>query len=225
MPSSPRVIAHRGVHSGTATENTMAGFALALEAGAEMIELDVRRSGDDQLAILHDHDHAGVPLDSCSLDEFELRTGFRPPLLAEVLDWAAGRIALDVELKEDGYAEQVASMLELFAAQGGELLVTSFLDPLLARVAEIAPALELGLLLEFTAMQAVNRARAAGARTLLPEMKLVKEPLIAEVVDAGLELVVWDFMAADHASLLSDARVAGVITDDVAGALAARALL
>jgi glycerophosphoryl diester phosphodiesterase len=190
-----------------------------------MIEFDVRRSGDDQLAILHDHDHAGVALDSCSLDEFELRTGFRPPLLAEVLGWAAGRIALDVELKEDGYAEQVAPMLELFAAQGGQLLVTSFLDPLLARVAEIAPALELGLLLEFTAMQAVDRARAAGARTLLPEMKLVKEPLIAEVVDAGLELVVWDFMAAEHASLLSDARVAGVITDDVAGALAARALL
>ncbi|HEX3617016.1 MAG TPA: glycerophosphodiester phosphodiesterase [Solirubrobacteraceae bacterium] len=225
MPSTPRVIAHRGVHSGAATENTMAAFRLALEAGAEMIEFDVRRSGDDQLAILHDHDHAGLALDSCSLDEFELRTGFRPPLLAEVLGWAAGRIALDVELKEDGYAEQVAPMLELFAAQGGQLLVTSFLDPLLARVAEIAPALELGLLLEFTAMQAVDRARAAGARTLLPEMKLVKEPLIAEVVDAGLELVVWDFMAAEHASLLSDARVAGVITDDVAGALAARALL
>jgi glycerophosphoryl diester phosphodiesterase len=225
MPSTSRVIAHRGVHSGAATENTMAAFRLALEAGAEMIEFDVRRSGDDQLAILHDHDHAGVALDSCSLDEFELRTGFRPPLLAEVLGWAAGRIALDVELKEDGYAEQVAPMLELFAAQGGQLLVTSFLDPLLARVAEIAPALELGLLLEFTAMQAVDRARAAGARTLLPEMKLVKEPLIAEVVDAGLELVVWDFMAAEHASLLSDARVAGVITDDVAGALAARALL
>jgi hypothetical protein len=29
-------------------------------------------------------------------------------------------------------------------------------------------------------------------------------------------------MAADHAALLSDARVAGVITDDVPGALAAR---
>jgi glycerophosphoryl diester phosphodiesterase len=225
MPSTPRVIAHRGIHSGAATENTMAAFELALAAGAEMIELDVRRTGDGQLAILHDYDHAGVALDSCSLAEFEQRTGLRPPLLAEVLEWAAGRIALDVELKEDGYAEQVVPMLEAFTAAGAELLVTSFLDPLLARVKQISPSLELGLLLEFTAMSAAVRARAAGARTVLPQMKLTTEPLIAELAGAGLELVVWDFMAAEDAPLLADPRVAGVITDDVPGALAARALL
>jgi glycerophosphoryl diester phosphodiesterase len=225
MASRPRVIAHRGVHSGAATENTMAAFELALAAGAEMIELDVRRTGDDRLAILHDHDRAGVALDSCSLDQFEDRTGFRPPLLGEVLEWASGRIALDVELKEDGYAEQVAPLLESFAGAGNELLVTSFLDPLLARLAQVAPTLRLGLLLEFTAMSAAERALAAGVGTVLPQMKLVKEPLIAELADAGFELIVWDFMAADHAPLLSDARVAGVITDDVPGALAARTAL
>jgi glycerophosphoryl diester phosphodiesterase len=223
--ATPRVIAHRGVHSGAAIENTMAAFELALTSGAEMIELDVRRTGDNQLAILHDYANAGVPLDSCSLDAFEDRSGLRPPLLAEVLEWAAGRIALDVELKEDGYDEQVAPMLEAFVARGGELLITSFLDPLLARLAQISPTLELGLLLEFTATQATARARAAGARTVLPEMKLINEALIAEISAAGLELIVWDFMAAEHAPLLSDARVNGVITDDVPGALAARATL
>jgi glycerophosphoryl diester phosphodiesterase len=225
MTSTPRVIAHRGVHSGAAAENTMAAFELALAAGAEMIELDVRRSGDNQLAILHDHNRAGVALDSCSLDQFEDRTGFRPPLLGEVLEWASGRIALDVELKEDGYVEQLAPLLESFAAAGNDLLVTSFLDPLLARLAQIAPALRLGLLLEFTAMSAAARALAAGAGTVLPQMKLVNEPLLAELAGAGLELIVWDFMAADHAPLLPDARVAGVITDDVPGALAARTAL
>ena len=225
MTSTPRVIAHRGVHSGAATENTIAAFELALAAGAEMIELDVRRTGDDQLAILHDHARAGVALDSCSLDQFEDRTGLRPPLLSEVLEWASGRIALDVELKEDGYGEQVAPMLASFAAAGNDLLVTSFIDPLLARLAQLSPALRLGLLLEFTAMSAAERARAAGARTVLPQMKLVNEPLIDALAGAGLELIVWDFMAAEHASLLSDARIAGVITDDVPGALAARAAL
>ncbi len=60
---------------------------------------------------------------------------------------------------------------------------------------------------------------------MLPEMKLVDEPLIEAVTSAGLELIVWDFMAADHAALLRDERVAGVITDDVEGAMAARAAL
>jgi glycerophosphoryl diester phosphodiesterase len=221
----PQVIAHRGIHDTGATENTMEAFQLALDAGADMIELDVRRTGDGQLAILHDHDRSGVALDSCLLDQFEARTGFRPPLLIDVLDWAAGRIALDVELKEDGYAEQVAPMLADFVAAGGELLVTSFLDPLLARLGQLAPSLKLGLLVEWTAARATERAQAAGAHVVLPSMKLVSEPLIAAVTEAGLQLIVWDFMAVDHGPLIADARLDGVITDDVPGALAARAAL
>jgi glycerophosphoryl diester phosphodiesterase len=200
----------------------MRAFELAAELGADMIELDVRRTGDGQLAILHDHALAGVALDSCTLDEFEARTGLRPPLLEDVLDWAAGRIALDVELKEDGYAEQVVPMLERFAAGGNELLVTSFLDPLLGRVAQLAPSLRLGLLLWLTADRVTERACAVGAQAVLPEMQLVDEALITASSAAGLELVVWDFMAERHAALLSDVRVAGVITDDLPGALAAR---
>jgi glycerophosphoryl diester phosphodiesterase len=225
MTAMPAVIAHRGVHSGEATENTMRAFELAVLAGADMIELDVRRTGDGRLAILHDHALAGVALDSCSLDEFEARTAFRPPLLEEVLEWASGRIRLDVELKEDGYAERLVPLLEAFVAGGGELLITSFVDPLLARLARLSRGLRLGLLLEFTAMRASERARAAGASVVLPAMQLVGEPLIAALTADGLELIVWDFMAADHAALLADGRVAGVITDDVPGALAARSAL
>jgi glycerophosphoryl diester phosphodiesterase len=199
----------------------MAAFEAAHVAGADMIEFDVRRTAAGELAILHDHKLGSVALDSCSLDEFESRTGFRPPLLEEVLDWAGGRIGLDVELKEDGYAEQVAPLLTKFAAGGNELIVTSFIDPLLGRLAELAPELRLGLLITWTAEGAAGRTRAARAQVVLPEMKLVNDAVIAEVVDANLELIVWDFMAERHAALLSDRRVGAVITDDVPGALAA----
>ncbi len=223
MTSTPRVVAHRGLHSGAATENTMRAFELALAAGAEMIEFDVRRSRDGQLAILHDPGHGGVTLADCDMGEFARVGGLRPPLLSEVLAWAAGRIALDVELKEDGYAEQVVPLLTGFLNAGGELIVTSFIDALLARIAGLEPRLTLGLLIDGSAAGAVARARAAGARILLPEMAIVDEALIEAVDSAGLELIVWDFMAADHAALLSDPRVAAVITDDVPGALASRA--
>jgi glycerophosphoryl diester phosphodiesterase len=217
------VIAHRGVHSTGVTENTLQAFEAAVEIGADMIELDVRRTGAGELAVLHDHRLGEVTLDSCSLDEFEQHTGFRPPLFRDVLAWADGRIGLDVELKEGGYADQVAPLLSEFAAAGNDLIVTSFLDPLLAQLAAIAPWLRLGLLMMWTAEGAGQRAGAAGAHTVLPEMKLVDEPLIEAVTSTGLELIVWDFMAADHAALLRDVRVAGVITDDVHGAMASRA--
>ncbi len=219
--SDPLVIAHRGVHDTGATENTLDAFELAVTAGADMIELDVRRTGDGQLAILHDHQHGGVALDSCTLDEFERCTGLRPPLLTEILEWADGRIALDVELKEDGYAEQVASLLAGFAQAGNELIVTSFQDPLLSRLARLAPELNLGLLVMWTSQRASERAQEVGAGTVLPEMKLVNELLIESVTAAGLDLIVWDFLAAEHAALLVDPRVSGVITDDVPGAIAA----
>ena len=48
-----RVIAHRG-SSGTAPENTIAAFQKAIESGADYIELDVRKTFDDTLIVIHD---------------------------------------------------------------------------------------------------------------------------------------------------------------------------
>jgi glycerophosphoryl diester phosphodiesterase len=223
MSAPPLVIAHRGVHNTGLTENTMAAFQAAIDAGADMIELDVRRTGAGELAILHDHAIGKVALDSCSLDELQARTGFRPPLLSEALDWARGRIGLDVELKEDGYVDQLAPLLLDFAHAGGDLIVTSFLDPVLVALHQRAPALRLGLLLTWTTDRFEQRAHACGAGTVLPQMKLVDEAIIAGACDAGLELIAWDFMAGKDPQLLADARVQGVITDDVPSAFAALA--
>jgi glycerophosphoryl diester phosphodiesterase len=52
MPS-PLVIAHRGA-SGLAPENTLDAFRLALDLGAEGIELDVQLSSDGQAVVIHD---------------------------------------------------------------------------------------------------------------------------------------------------------------------------
>lgn len=149
-------------------------------------------------------------------------TGVLPPLLAEVLELARGRIALDVELKEDGYVAELAELLAGFAATGGDLIVTSFIDTVLAQLTELAPQLSRGLLLSDSLESAPERARACGATAVLPPMELVNEVSLAELSDAGLTVIVWGFLAAEHAPLLSDTRIRGVITDDVPGALAAR---
>ncbi len=49
----PWVIAHRG-YSGRFPENTMAAFAAAVDAGADMIELDVGLSADGIPMVIHD---------------------------------------------------------------------------------------------------------------------------------------------------------------------------
>ena len=47
------VVGHRGA-AGHAPENTMASFGLALELGADYIELDIQMTRDNQLVVMHD---------------------------------------------------------------------------------------------------------------------------------------------------------------------------
>lgn len=51
--NNPLIIAHRGA-SLIAPENTLAAFALAMESGADGIELDVRLSADGVPVVIHD---------------------------------------------------------------------------------------------------------------------------------------------------------------------------
>ena len=148
-----------------------------------------------------------------------------PPLLEEALALAGGRIWLDVELKKGGYVAELAELLSGFATSGGDLIVTSFVGRMLAQLTELTPRLTRGLVLGRSAERAAERAIACGATLVLPKMPLVDEALLAELSDGGLDVIVWDFMAAQHAALLSDPRISGVITDDVTGALAARAAI
>ena len=85
------------------------------------------------------------------------------PRLTEVLDWASGRVGLDVELKEDGYVPRVAEPLASFADGGGELLVTSFMDPVLAELGRFGAPVRCGLLIGFSATGAIARAQECGA--------------------------------------------------------------
>ena len=49
----PLVIGHRG-YCKIAPENTLPSFDLAINAGADLVELDYHQTRDDQLAVIHD---------------------------------------------------------------------------------------------------------------------------------------------------------------------------
>ena len=51
----PQIIAHRGA-SAHAPENTLAAFRIAIDAGADGVELDVRLSKDGIPVVVHDRD-------------------------------------------------------------------------------------------------------------------------------------------------------------------------
>jgi glycerophosphoryl diester phosphodiesterase len=213
------LIAHRGSHQ-RAPENTLAAFAAAADHGADMVEFDVRRTADGQLAIFHDSECARTPLGKLTLAELRRVSGIDVPVLTDVLAWATeAGMGLDVEVKEDGYVDTLAPLLAAFS---GEMIVTSFLDPVLGQFAEAAPELPRGLLLNLTTLGATKRASQCGAHAAVIKMKLMNERIVADLAEAGLGTYLWDFLPARDAAWLDNPLIAGFITDDVPGTRAAR---
>jgi glycerophosphoryl diester phosphodiesterase len=50
---SPLIIAHRGA-SANVPENTLAAFELAIQENADMIELDIKLTADEEVVVIHD---------------------------------------------------------------------------------------------------------------------------------------------------------------------------
>ncbi len=226
------IIAHRGA-SAHAAGNSLDAFDAAIEQGADLIEFDVRRTSTDELIVFHDARVGGVPVAQLTREEIARRRRRVPPLLEEVLELAGGRVRIDVELKEDGYVERVLALVaERFAAP--EVIVTSFLDPVVTRVKDVEPAIRTGLLLgvdrpahrlrtRLSELRPVARAQACRADYVAPHHALARLGTLARAAAAGLPALVWTVNRTELIrELLGDPRVAGIITNVPARAIELR---
>src|SRR3954465_13219995 len=89
-----KVIAHRGA-SAAAPENTVEAFRLARELGADMVELDARRTADGQVIVHHDA-HLADGRAIVELSRSELPTHVCD--LADALDACEG-MQVNIEIK------------------------------------------------------------------------------------------------------------------------------
>jgi len=120
------VIAHRGA-SYYAPENTMAAFSLAHKMGADMIELDVLLSSDQIPVVLHDPQLKRTTNGKGKVENFSLKDlkkldagswfssefkNEKIPTLKEVLQWASGKIALNIEIKPEAVTEDAVNGIE-----------------------------------------------------------------------------------------------------------------
>jgi glycerophosphoryl diester phosphodiesterase len=230
----PLIAAHRGVATGAA-ENTIEAFTNAIDLGADMIEFDVRRTRDGEMIVFHDAQVAGTPVGALTRDKIAAVKGARPPLLVEVLAACAGKIRLDVELKEDGYVPEVMAALKAALSRAGAdvagQVVTSFLPAVIAQAKDAFPEVKTGLLVGTTAplhhlrsqwhnLFPVGIARQVRADYLAPHYKLARCGVVARAAAAGMPCLLWTVnAAAEIARFATDPRIAAIITDEAATAL------
>lgn len=103
------LIAHRGLHSETVPENTMAAFEAAVEAGYT-IELDAQLTKDNQVVVLHDNDLNRVfgldkQIGELTYEELQaytiLDSDQRIPLLRDVIAMIDDQVPVMIEVKND----------------------------------------------------------------------------------------------------------------------------
>ena len=213
--AAPLIVAHRGAW-GAAPQNSLEAFERAIALGCGGIEIDVRRTADGRLAIVHDARVGGRPVARSQHRQIQARMkAGQAPLLEEVLDLVAGRLVLDVELKEDGY---VAAVMATIARRltPDRYVVTSFRDPVLAQVKRCVPEARTGLLLgaRLRLRELDRRARQTGVDFLAPHVALASRGILhwAE----ARELPTWLWTVNDPRllrRLRADARVMAVVTD------------
>jgi glycerophosphoryl diester phosphodiesterase len=223
------VIAHRGAWGpaapGAPAENTLEAFEAAIALGADMIELDVRRTRDGHLVVFHDARVKAVPTSSLRYEALKIKgTRSRPPLLDDVLALTKGRIALNLEVKEPGY---VADTIALLRRRDFERCVlSSFLDDVVLEAKTLAPELKASLLIATGLRRALTtRVPATKADTLGLHRRLADTAALGNATAAGVRCVVWTVNAPRALDrYLGHPAVEGVITDRPALALERRAL-
>jgi len=201
----------------------------AIELGCEMVEFDVRRTRDGQLVAVHDARIGGVAVASLDLAELRKRLGpGHAPLLEEMVELAAGRIALDVELKDGGGpVNDIVATLERHLA-ADSYVITSFFDSVLAAVHAIAPDTRIGLLLRpgRAPRRLEERLANTGAAFLAVPTSLARAGILAWAANRGLRSFVWTVNEQRLLrTMLADARVEAVITDRPELALQTRGAL
>lgn len=233
--SQPLLLAHRGA-SAHAPENTLAAFRLALEQGADGVELDAKLTADGRVIVIHDPNTlrtTGVPAEIKEKSLADLRAldagsffaaefaGELIPTLEEVFAEFGGRCLIDIELTNyhnpfDGLAGRVVDLVRRHGLQGS-VLFTSFLPSNLQQVRRLLPQVPAGLL-GLTGLPGRIAAGPLGRMfapdLVLPHYTSLYEGIIHAQHRRGRQIITWTVNDTETARRLLAAGVNGIITDD-----------
>lgn len=224
---APLVYAHRGDRS-RAPDNTLTAFDLAVEADADGIELDVRRTSDGVLVITHDPKVGSLP-PVADMTFADLRDRApQVPTLTEAMGHIPRSVFVNVEIKnaahEPGFdpdrsiVDETIAIIE--ALDDLDRVLMSSFDPVaVERTRSVAPGVLSGLLITgaVSIAEGVDLARDVDADALHPPMTTLngaEDESIRVAHASGIAVVVWNANHADEVRRATAAGIDVIITDD-----------
>ena len=211
-------IGHRGARA-YAPENTLTSFKKALEMGVDAIELDVRKTKDNQLVVIHDDnvkrttngDGLVCELTLKEIKGFSAEGGEKIPTLEEALDFLDKKVKVFVELKEEGIEKQVLSAIRERNLEKN-VVITSFSEGALKKVRELNDKVETGLIYA----KHKNPLKAAldlKANYLVALYRFVHTANVDKAHENGLKVVVWTINNPEEVEAYAKKGVDGIASD------------
>jgi glycerophosphoryl diester phosphodiesterase len=202
--------------------NTLEDFERAINAGASMIELDVRQLADGNLIVCHDDKIGGKEIAMTTLDD--LKSLSLPALtLDRCLEHLEGKIRLDLELKVPGIESDVIHALKTHKWRLSDVMLTSFDKDFVKAALAVSREVVVGILVEHRddyVKLLDDFFRENEADFLAPEESFLTQKDLKRAEDDRVPLVPWTVNnEARLRMFLSHAAVAGVITENVEDAL------
>lgn len=240
LPAAPElrpviITAHRAGPR-PAPENTLDALERGIAAGADMAEIDVQRTRDDVVVVVHDADLMRVAADPRRIEDTDYTemTGLvqrpddgtpveerRIATLAEFLDRSAGRVGLKIELKyyhpDSGLAPAVIDEVRARGRQD-DVAITSLNLRALQQVRELAPEIRVGYIATVT----VGNLSELPVNFLLVPRRLATPRLIGQARRRGIHIDAWPVNRADQIAEYMERGVDGIVTDDPELALRVR---
>lgn len=224
IDANPAIIGHRGAPF-RAPENTPESFAAAAKAGAQWVELDVRRSRDATLIVHHDsRTRDGVPLIELDAVALAERGTWA---LDDVLVRLPPGLGLNIEVKnvpgEPDYDDEqriVGLLTDLLGPVVGQrpLLMSSFNPRTVQALAASLAGVHAGLLHGpgIRVNAATELALQVGAGVLCAHLhaQSLDAKTVSAVHNAGLAVMVWVVDDPTDAVRLADAGVDALCTND-----------
>ena len=237
-----KIQAHRGA-SAYCPENTLEAFSLAVEHGADGIELDVHLSKDGQIVVAHDarldrvSDGTGL-INNFTLDElkrfnfsklFPDHSPCRIPALAEVFALIKpSPLMINIEIKttELLYPGLTEKLVHLAGEYGMEerILYSSFNHYSLLEIKKFNPKARTGLLYELGMVDPWVYANYVKAAAIHPHYYVISAlpDTVEKCHENGIEVNVWTVDDPKAVSLMLQCGVDAIITNKPDVAIACR---
>jgi glycerophosphoryl diester phosphodiesterase len=163
-----------------------------------MIELDIRKSRDNGLYVMHDvltGRTAGNDINieraaSDAIGRIRLNNGEPVPTLTGVIKAVAGSAGLNLEIKSDGAGLLTA---EYFASSDydGYVLISSFKEDEVLAVRRALPSMPTSLIFDVFTARDVPSYKERGYRIVSLRKKTVTEKLVDTCHEQGVDVYVW----------------------------------